>query len=53
MAQERMHAAQVGSALIEKERGGRMSRRMGGNYGTGALECTSAHWHDETITGRR
>jgi hypothetical protein len=30
MAQERMHAAQVGSALVEKERGGRMSQRVGG-----------------------
>ena len=33
MAQERLDVAQVGSPLIEKERGGRMPQGMGGNNG--------------------
>jgi hypothetical protein len=31
MAEERLHVAQVGSALVEKEGGGRMTQRMSGN----------------------
>jgi hypothetical protein len=31
MAQERLHVGQVGSALVKKERGGRMTQRMSGN----------------------
>ena len=31
MAQERLHVAQVGSALVEKERGGRMTQGVRGN----------------------
>ena len=31
MAQERLHIAQVGSPLVEQERGGRMPKRMCGN----------------------
>ena len=30
MAQERLDIAQVGSALVEQERGGRMTQRMSG-----------------------
>jgi hypothetical protein len=31
MAQERLHVAQVGSPLVEKERGGHMPQGMSGN----------------------
>jgi len=32
MAQERLHVAQVGSALVQQQGGGRMPQRVGGNY---------------------
>jgi hypothetical protein len=31
MAQERLHVAQIGSTLVEEERGGRMPQGMSGN----------------------
>ena len=32
VSQERLHVTQVGSALVEQERRGRMPKGMGGNY---------------------
>jgi hypothetical protein len=40
MAEERLHVAQVGSPLVEKESRGRMTKRMSGN-----------HWHPRTLAG--
>lgn len=40
MAQEGLDVAQVGSALVEKERGGRMAQGMSGN-----------NWHPRTLAG--
>ena len=33
VAQERLHVAQVGAALVEQERGGRVPQRVGGDGG--------------------